>query len=389
MFDAELQSARMPTRPKDRKDSIVAAAAELFAGRGYAAVGIDDIGAAVGVTGPAVYRHFPGKDAVLAAVFTAAASSLDSAVAAVGNPGGRTEVEQLARAFVTFALDRPALLSTYFRERQRCAGDHSVLLMEERVVRSWRRALRGVNPDLAAANLLVRQGAVVGALSGATARPTPVPRPRLDDLLTESLVAAVLAPPPLARDASTNKWSLPSGKRDEILAAALHLLAVRGFHGVGVDEIGEAAGISGPTVYHYYGSKVELLVDAFDRVGERVAVGAEEAIRLSDSPLDALSRLAASYTAIAAESIDLIVVTSREGFAVPDAERPRLSRRRQRLRDHWARVIGQLRHDAPDTEIRLLVRAVFPLINSAVQAVQGDGHLGDVSSVAMAYCLGC
>ena len=45
-----------------------AAAATLFAERGYAGVTIEDLGAAVGVSGPAVYRHFPGKAAVLAAI---------------------------------------------------------------------------------------------------------------------------------------------------------------------------------------------------------------------------------------------------------------------------------------------------------------------------------
>ena len=49
-----------------RREQILQAAAQLFAERGSRAVGMDDIGAAVGVTGPAIYRHFAGKDAMLA-----------------------------------------------------------------------------------------------------------------------------------------------------------------------------------------------------------------------------------------------------------------------------------------------------------------------------------
>lgn len=52
-----------------RREAILAAAAQLFADRGYAAVGMDDIGAAAGVTGPAIYRHFGAKASVLTAVF--------------------------------------------------------------------------------------------------------------------------------------------------------------------------------------------------------------------------------------------------------------------------------------------------------------------------------
>ena len=51
-----------------RSDQILQAAARLFAERGYGATGIDDIGAEVGVSGPAIYWHFPGKQALPAAM---------------------------------------------------------------------------------------------------------------------------------------------------------------------------------------------------------------------------------------------------------------------------------------------------------------------------------
>ncbi len=48
-----------------RRKLLLEAAADLFARQGFHAVGIDDIGAAAGVSGPAVYRHFQNKDAIL------------------------------------------------------------------------------------------------------------------------------------------------------------------------------------------------------------------------------------------------------------------------------------------------------------------------------------
>ena len=53
-----------------RSEQIQQAAARLFAERGYGATSIDDIGAAAGVSGPAIYWHFPGKQALLAAMLT-------------------------------------------------------------------------------------------------------------------------------------------------------------------------------------------------------------------------------------------------------------------------------------------------------------------------------
>ena len=59
-----------PTGKPSRREQILAAAAELFARHGFHGVGIDDIGAAVGISGPALYRHFRSKDAMLGEMLT-------------------------------------------------------------------------------------------------------------------------------------------------------------------------------------------------------------------------------------------------------------------------------------------------------------------------------
>ena len=60
---------RAPTsrevKKAERRAELLAAAATLFADRGFAGVRLEDLGAAVGISGPAVYRHFPNKEAVL------------------------------------------------------------------------------------------------------------------------------------------------------------------------------------------------------------------------------------------------------------------------------------------------------------------------------------
>lgn len=59
----------MRTRDPERKSRILAAAADLVARKGYHAVSIAEIGAAAGITGSGVYRHFDSKSAVLVALF--------------------------------------------------------------------------------------------------------------------------------------------------------------------------------------------------------------------------------------------------------------------------------------------------------------------------------
>ncbi|MDQ1173679.1 AcrR family transcriptional regulator [Microbacterium testaceum] len=52
----------------DRRAALLAAAARLFAERGFDGVTLGDIGEAAGVSGPAVYRHVSGKQALLGAI---------------------------------------------------------------------------------------------------------------------------------------------------------------------------------------------------------------------------------------------------------------------------------------------------------------------------------
>jgi AcrR family transcriptional regulator len=100
-----------------RRAKIVASAAELIARNGYHAVGVADIGAAAGVTGAALYRHFDTKASVLAAVFDQAVDGLlDGAQQTVGHGTAREQLDALVRAHVEFALRDRAVLAVYSQE---------------------------------------------------------------------------------------------------------------------------------------------------------------------------------------------------------------------------------------------------------------------------------
>jgi AcrR family transcriptional regulator len=115
-----------PARSPERKDAITTEAARLFAQHGFSAVGMDDIGAAVGITGPAIYRHFAGKDAVLESVittlldlFVAGADEVEAEVGQGSDPAATDPLTRLVATSVTVALDHPSEVATYVRERAR------------------------------------------------------------------------------------------------------------------------------------------------------------------------------------------------------------------------------------------------------------------------------
>src|SRR5262245_11938946 len=91
-----------------RRDQLAAVAADLFRARGFAAVGVDDIAAAAGLTGPALYRHFPDKQAVLFEVLRGALEELwQTTTAAVSASGD--DVEALLGTVATTCVDQRGL----------------------------------------------------------------------------------------------------------------------------------------------------------------------------------------------------------------------------------------------------------------------------------------
>jgi AcrR family transcriptional regulator len=344
------------TRPPDRKAAITRASAKLFAEKGFAAVGMDDIGAAVGITGPAIYRHFPGKDAVLEEViltlleeFVAGAHAVDAHVTE-GAPHGDL-LAQLVAASVTVALDHPDEVATYVRERRRLQRETARrAVVPERQLRTvWEKILRVEAPTLPGELVAMRQEAVLGVMGTMTLQRGGVTRPRLDQLLIDASLRMLRAAPATPTTGTPQRtrpaWQPQVSRREAILNAALTLMRAKGYHGVGIDEIGDAAGISGPAVYRYYASKSDILLDAYDRVGSRVAVGVEAALAGAQSPASALRRLIASYVAIAFDNVDLIIATGQEGASLPVEERPRLVRQRRDIAESWSAVLAELRPD--------------------------------------------
>ncbi|MGW8483675.1 TetR/AcrR family transcriptional regulator [Microbacterium sp. NPDC055903] len=97
-----------PITPRDRakaerSDALLRAAAGLFAERGFSGVSLEDIGAAVGVSGPAVYRHFAGKQALLGALLIGVSRELVERGTSVST--SCAEGEERMRALIRFHVD--------------------------------------------------------------------------------------------------------------------------------------------------------------------------------------------------------------------------------------------------------------------------------------------
>jgi AcrR family transcriptional regulator len=73
-------------------------------------------------------------------------------------------------------------------------------------------------------------------------------------------------------------------RRAQLLAVTARLFAERGFHGVSIEDIGAAAGISGPGVYRHFPSKDALLAELLVDVSERLRDGGREQVAAGGRP---------------------------------------------------------------------------------------------------------
>ncbi|WP_346622403.1 TetR/AcrR family transcriptional regulator [Blastococcus montanus] len=153
-----------------RREQILQAAAQLFAERGARAVGVDDVGAAVGVTGPAIYRHFASKDAMLAEMLVRISQRLaDGArerIAAAG-PEPVAQLRALIDFQVEFALDNPALIVVHDRDLPSLpeADAARVRRLQRRYVEEWVAVLARLHPGDEPSACRTRAHAVFGLIN--------------------------------------------------------------------------------------------------------------------------------------------------------------------------------------------------------------------------------
>jgi AcrR family transcriptional regulator len=153
-------------------------------------------------------------------------------------------------------------------------------------------------------------------------------------------------------------------RREAILDAAVELFRRRGFHPVGIDEIGTAAGISGPGVYRHFANKAALLVALFDSITERMLRAAEEIQRRDSPPSETLDELVAFHVSTAVTDRALLTVWIKDWQSLPEADQRRIRHRQVEYISVWLQALARLRPALEPDEAAAIVHAALGAINS-------------------------
>lgn len=166
-------------------------------------------------------------------------------------------------------------------------------------------------------------------------------------------------------------------RREQILKQAARLFAERGFHGVGVDEIGAAVGISGPGLYRHFPGKDAMLAELLVGISGRLLDGGRQRVRGAGGaggtagepgqvadPAAVLASLIDGHIDFALDDRPLITLHDRELDRLRDSDRKLVRQLQRQYVELWVGVVRQVHPDVPESQARGAVHAVFGLLNS-------------------------
>jgi AcrR family transcriptional regulator len=174
-----VNSPAAPTtdRGRRRREAVLDAAEQLFVERGFHGVSVDDLGAAAGISGPGLYRHFASKDALLMAVLDRIWDRLRPAVEQPDTVDATAALELLLQAQLDLAFEQPAALVLLVRELKHLPDDYRALARRNhrRYVAAWAGAITAVRPEVSSAQAHALALAVHGLIDSATLRRQAMP----------------------------------------------------------------------------------------------------------------------------------------------------------------------------------------------------------------------
>ncbi|TNC22728.1 TetR/AcrR family transcriptional regulator [Amycolatopsis alkalitolerans] len=358
-------------RPGDRKSQLAAIAAELFRARGYRGVGINDIAAAAGITGPALYRHFADKQAILAYVLLSRVRDMEAettaALTVLEKPSGE-QVDQLLSRIASASVERREVAALWRWEGKHLApGDQKEIgKRSSAILTAWAKVLMEIRPELAAADAELLCWAALSVFGSVSVHHTTVAKRRFARLLTDLAKRVLSADLPAVTSAAPAAPALGVGtrsRREQVLAAATDLFRRRGFHDVSIEDIGAAAGIAGPSVYRHFPSKASLIHAIARRAADRLAVATEEVLRGSSDEREALRRLVSSYVQVLTGSGELAVSFSIDAVNVAEPERAELVRVQRDYVTRWVDLLCTVEPGLDRREARITVHAALTIAN--------------------------
>lgn len=173
----------------------------------------------------------------------------------------------------------------------------------------------------------------------------------------------------MADAATPTRRQQKSDRRGQLLAAAEQLFAERGFTAVRLEDIGRAAGVSGPAIYRHFPNKEALLVELLGGVSDRLLDGARAVLSAGNDAVTTLECLIDRHLDFVFAAPRIIEIQDRDLAHLPDAEHRRVRRAQRSYVEIWATTLRGLHGALSEADARLMAHAAFGLLNSTPHGV--------------------
>jgi len=339
-----------------------------------------DVAAAVGLTAPAIYRHYNSKEDLLVAAISRALDMVDEALALARDMAP----PEFMRTMASAAVARRETWILLQRELRHLSPEQRQLVEERfrRIVRAFAALVRreGGNLDSQETGLITT--AILATFASAS-----VYRSRMPERAQQLALAAA------ATAACGARWPAGTGSGDEgliaarsaslvpapdrgaaILDTAIRLFAARGYQAVSLDDIGAELGMAGPSLLYYYAAKSDILVAAFDR-----AAGWLAAQRHLPGQSRSLADLAAAYIDLAVRERLLFSVYVWEAVNLPPEARRRIRAGLDADVQAWCDALADTRPELTGGQRLALVHAARAVVHDVVRL----GHWHDRPDITL------
>lgn len=168
----------------------------------------------------------------------------------------------------------------------------------------------------------------------------------------------------------TQRSRAKSDRRSQLIAAAERLVADHGFLGVRLEDIGSAAGVTGPAIYRHFPNKEALLVELLVGVSTRLLAGARVVVDEAAGPSSALDGLVDFHLDFVFTEPDLIRIQDRDLAYLPAPAKRQVRRAQRQYVEIWVDVLRALGANLDEDDARLMAQATFGLLNSTPHSVR-------------------
>ena len=173
-------------------------------------------------------------------------------------------------------------------------------------------------------------------------------------------------------DTPNRRSQLKSDRRQQLLSAAERLFAERGFLAVRLEDIGAAAGVSGPAIYRHFPNKESLLVELLVGISAALLAGARAVQDRAAEAAATLDGLIDFHLDFALGEPDLIRIQDRDLAHLPTTAQRQVRKAQRQYVEIWVGMLRELNAELAEADARLMAHAVFGLLNSTPHSMKSD-----------------